>query len=176
MRVGMREVLRPRPYVSAGILLAGVVALWFSCQRAIYARGYPPIDPFWQAMPWLWVFPLLVSAIYDRDRKRRFWQLLCYSVAVGFVLGGALGPGLVPRRVSVWDMLWGAAFMSPFVLGASWILDRGAQKALSYLRQFELSDKCAKCNYCIRHLTEARCPECGEPFDPRLLTDGDTRE
>ena len=36
---------------------------------------------------------------------------------------------------------------------------------------------CASCGYLLRELTIARCPECGAPFDSRLLeTRGDVKE
>jgi hypothetical protein len=34
----------------------------------------------------------------------------------------------------------------------------------------ECQPTCAKCGYDLRGLTIARCPECGEPFHPALLT------
>ena len=163
------ETVRIRPYTSAAVLAAGAVAYWFACQRAIYARGYPPIDPFWQAMPWLCVFPIFVSAIYDNDRKRRIWELIAYSIVVGFVLGGVLAAKATPRFVSIHDMALGIVFYSPFVFALSWVLERLTQRALGLIRQFELSDRCAKCGYCIRHLDKPRCPECGEPFDEKWL-------
>lgn len=32
---------------------------------------------------------------------------------------------------------------------------------------------CAQCGYCLRGLREARCPECGSPFQPPLIADMD---
>lgn len=172
MRSCPREILRRRPGLSAIVLLGGGIAYWMACQPGIYARGYPPIDPFWQFMPWLWPIPALVSAIFENDRRIRNRQLLVYSLAVGFVMGGVLGGGAVPRRVSIMDMLAGALIAGPVTFCIAWILERIAQRALGLLREFELTDKCRKCNYCIRYLSDARCPECGEPFDARWTDPG----
>jgi predicted amidophosphoribosyltransferase len=36
---------------------------------------------------------------------------------------------------------------------------------------------CINCGYDLRAQTTPRCPECGEPFDPKLLSPGrDSRE
>jgi hypothetical protein len=120
-------------------------------------------------MPWLWVFPILLSAIFDADRKRRLWHLAGYSMAVGFVLGGVFGGGATPRFVSIRDMALGIVLYSPFVFALSWGLEHLAQRGLCLVLQFELSDRCSKCGYCIRHLDRPRCPECGEPFDEKWL-------
>lgn len=38
------------------------------------------------------------------------------------------------------------------------------------IRAFKHPGLCGRCGYPLHGLTEPRCPECGTPFDPKLLT------
>jgi hypothetical protein len=61
--------------------------------------------------------------------------------------------------VSFW--LWlGAAAMQGVILTVA-VVRRSRYKRFRLI--------CQRCGYCLKGLTEARCPECGMPFDPRLL-------
>ena len=102
-----------RPEWSIAILAAGGVAYLFACIPSINARGYPPLDPFWAAMRFLWVAPLALSALFDSWRfKARWWQLVAYSLATGWV-DAATETLMVPRSV---DPL-GTAVMTIFFYG-----------------------------------------------------------
>lgn len=52
------------------MVILGVWAVVYAivCMPAVQRRGYPPIDPFWMAMPWLWVGGIMLSAIFDQPR------------------------------------------------------------------------------------------------------------
>jgi hypothetical protein len=163
------DYLHRRPIRAAGILLVGALAYGVLSLPAVTERGYPRIDPVWQAVPWLWFIPIAISGVYDDGRRRRIGSLVTYGLFAGFILAGVMTPSLTPRRVSVLGMLIGTAFLGPVIVGLGLLVERGVQKFLRHVRVFVDDDRCARCGYCIRHLPLARCPECGTPFDERRL-------
>jgi hypothetical protein len=170
------ELLKRRPCLAAAILVASAVAYWLLCQPAIWTRGYPQLDPFWQVMPWLWVFPVVISGVFDDDRRRRRSMLLLFAVVTGFVDAGTV-TGLVPRGMSFTRMFFGTVFWAPVHCGVVLLLERLGQRLLRKIRRFNDDDRCSRCGYLIRYLTVARCPECGTAFDERWLTeDGEPLE
>jgi len=54
--------------------------------------------------------------------------------------------------------------------GPAWCLDKmtitPVAIAFRHFRTHEPIDTCTACGYCLRGLTESRCPECGTYFDP----------
>ncbi|UCC31498.1 MAG: hypothetical protein JSU86_04320 [Phycisphaerales bacterium] len=165
-----KETITRRPKLAASILLAGAIVYFLLCQPAIWTRGYPRLDPFWRAMPWLWFVPVFISAVYDDDRRRRLSYLVLFAVFVGFTMAGTFGGALTPRHMSLAKMLRGTVFWGPINVGVTLLLERGWHSVLRRVRGFTDEGKCRNCGYLIRHLTIARCPECGTPFDRRWLT------
>lgn len=164
-----REIITRRPRLSLIILGAGAVAFWLLCQPAIWTRGYPRIEPFWRAMPWLWLVPVFISAVFDDNKRRRNRTLILFGLFSGIVWSGAWGSLITPRNMSLSKMIIGGVFYGPVCIGVTLFLERIWQRFIGKFRQFSDDDRCRKCKYTIRHLTVARCPECGTPFDPRWL-------
>lgn len=87
------------------MLVVGIVLYAFFCAPAISTRGFPPIDPFWNAIPYLWISPVCLSAIFDSwSSKQRQYSLAAYAFATGFFDAGTFTLA-VPRHVSVDKML-----------------------------------------------------------------------
>ena len=65
-------------------------------------------------------------------------------------------------------------FIAVFPLGSGYILLRWRRRSIqrNLRRQLIASGVpiCIRCGYDLRGQEDARCPECGEPFNPSLLT------
>ncbi len=87
------------------VFCVGGCVYWIACMPAIQQRGYPPIDPFWEAIPFLWFIPLVISAAFDdRPIRKRAWPIIAYAFATGFVDSGTL-VNAVPHRANAVGML-----------------------------------------------------------------------
>ena len=95
--------------VSLGILMASVPFYVFLCLPAIRRRGFPEIDPFWLAMPWLWVVPIILSAPFGARTKLRKWSLIFYVLITAFIFAGTF-VAFVPHHVTTPDMVSGLIF------------------------------------------------------------------
>jgi hypothetical protein len=94
-------------------------------------------------------------------------------VVVGYVMTKYLGSSMhsmfaLPRGIvsSIVALMW-------FGLSC-WSLWLSRTLIRRRLREELIEDGfaiCRSCGYDLRGLTESRCPECGTPFDKRLLTD-----
>ena len=153
---------------AAAILAAGAAAYWFLCEPAIGRRGYPEIDPFWLAMPKLWILPIILSAWWDDRRYHRLVYLALYALITGFIGSGTIVT-LIPNRISYSGMLLRTIFWGPFHFVIAILLEYFTQRLLRRWRRFDDAPRCAKCGYYLIYLTKPRCPECGEKFDPGLL-------
>jgi hypothetical protein len=88
------------------ILLVGGVLYGALCMPSIEQRGYPPLDPFWEAMRFLWIFPLLLSAVFDRrPLQLRARPIAIYALVTAFFDSGTLVV-VVPNSVSLIGMLF----------------------------------------------------------------------
>ena len=119
------------------------------------------------------------------DRQRRAlsraagnWQTnLCMSaLGAGFLLNTFY---LLPLLCSHYNLPTGIVdpinilVSSPIVLLGIWLTRRHIRRRL---RQELINDGvaiCERCGYDLRGLTESRCPECGAPFDEKLLKKSD---
>lgn len=162
------DILRRKPGWAVAILVAGAAAYWFLCEPAIGRRGYPEIDPFWLAMPKLWILPIILSAWWDDRRTRRFVHLALYALITGFIGSGTIVT-LIPNRISYSGMLLRTIFWGPFHFVIALLLEHFSQRLLRCWRRFDDAPRCAKCGYHLIYLTKPRCPECGETFDLALL-------
>jgi hypothetical protein len=94
-----------REPVSIAILVIGGLIYALLCMPAIQQRGYPPIDPIWTAMTFLWIVPLLLSCWCDTSsfpaRRHHLW---IYALATAFINSGT-GVTVVPKRVNPPEML-----------------------------------------------------------------------
>ena len=163
------EVIRKRPRLAAAILIAGVGVYWLICQPAMWRRGYPEIAPFWLCMPWLWIAVVPISAVWDDDRKRRLWAVIIYAIVTGFIEAGPNGGQARPRHVRLEQMAILTIVFGPYHLVVAVVIEWLSQRSLKLLRRFSRHPICEKCAYNITHLTVARCPECGTPFDEQWL-------
>ncbi len=164
------EILRRRPVLAVAVLAIGWVSYWILCSPSIGRRGYPEIDPFWLAMPKLWIVPILISAIWEDHRRRRLVSLLGFSMLTGFVHAGTIIT-VVPNYVTYPEMLLRTIFWGPVHFVVCLVIEAASQRLLHRFRCFEDSTSCLICGYSLLKLTVARCPECGEPFDGRILTE-----
>src|SRR5262245_21576657 len=72
---------------------------------AITTRGYPPIDPFWYGVTFLWIVPPAFSALFDSwSFTTRRWHLLAYALATAFFNSGT-SVDVVPRSMHPIPML-----------------------------------------------------------------------
>jgi uncharacterized paraquat-inducible protein A len=117
------------------------------------------------------------KAVAEMDRRMRAknrW-VFGYAFFVGMVVGNVAASVLrdtVLRGTPV------PGFLVHVVLGllvgvlvgwVQWLFRRSAQQELRlYLREQGIP-VCLHCGYNLRGQVEARCPECGRPFDPALL-------
>lgn len=133
-----KDVIERRPGVSLFILGIGIVLYAFFCQPAIRRRGFPEIDPFWLAMPLLWVAPIILSALFDGKTKLRRWSVVIYAFLSSFFLSGTGVLGMiVPHHVTFYDMLLGMIFFGPVNLLIGFGVEWAAQAIFSRIRSFE---------------------------------------
>jgi len=107
----------------------------FLCGPAIGRRGYPPIDPAWMAVTFLWVVPILLSAAIDtRPFRQRFRGLALYCIATAFFDAATFG-GTVPRYVTFLGTLFDTVTLfGPLHLVVGAILDGFIQLIRSIAR------------------------------------------
>jgi hypothetical protein len=78
-----------RESLSIAILLVGGFGYLLVCGPAIGQRGFPPIDPIWTSMTFLWPIPLLLSCWFDSwsfgSRRTALWS---YALGTAFVDSG----------------------------------------------------------------------------------------
>jgi hypothetical protein len=80
------------------------------CMPAINARGYPPIDPGWFAVTFLWVAAIPLSLVFDnRSFGKRFKELAIYCLVTAFFNSGTATDS-VPRNVTIPLMVLGTVF------------------------------------------------------------------
>jgi hypothetical protein len=105
-----KAIVPRREAASISVLIAGGIAYALLCLPAIGQRGYPPLHPFWWAMTFMWVFPLLGSCWFDswsfQQRRRHLWY---YALATAFVNSGT-PVVMVPKSVNVLGMLLATIF------------------------------------------------------------------
>lgn len=53
--------------------------------------------------------------------------------------------------------------------GACLVLCRGLDLCVGRGRRSRGEPRCRRCGYCLIGIVEPRCPECGNPFDPRNI-------
>lgn len=91
---------------SAMILTIGAVFYAILCIPAIDQRGYPPIDPAWTAVTFLWIVPVLLAALVDPQlvKRLRGVDLVLYC----FITGGFDAASVVlvvPKHIDLLETL-----------------------------------------------------------------------
>jgi len=167
-----RDLIARRPWLSTLILIVGAVICAILSMRAITRRGYPRIDPLYMSMAWLWVFPLLLSAIWDKLSLRRAGILLLYALFVAFIYAGVHGAVSIPRHMTLAETVFLAPFFLPVGVGLVAAVELAGQFVLHFARRLRPPIKpgiCSDCGYPITQLGHPECPECGRPFDEKSL-------
>lgn len=167
----MPDRIREHRWIAPAILAVGAFAYGILCLPLIGQRGYPPLDPVWDGVGWLWIGPVPLSALFahpGRPPRRR--HLLAYSLVTGLI-ASATTVGMIPKRLDPFEMLIQTPFFAGFIFLGAWLTDEAFRPIARRIRVFIPEENCQKCGYFLRHLTEARCPECGVKFDVRLLNE-----
>ena len=107
----------------------------------------------------------------QRQMRRRAWMM---SLVLGAVAGGFAF--LASHWIRMLGLpLWIGSIITIIVIafGSAYIsITYWRRPYTRFLRQY-LQERgvavCLDCGYDLRGQTEPRCPECGQPFDPRLL-------
>ena len=131
-------IIEPRrPNFATGILVLGAIGYALLCSPAIGRRGYPPIDPFWLGVTYMWFLPVCVSALFDSVKfPSRRHQLMIYALATAFFYAGTMG-GAVPRNMNLLGMLLGTIIYGPFHLIVLFILEYVLQWLYSFGRTLD---------------------------------------
>ena len=131
------DILKRRPIFARIILYAGWLFYGLVNIPMITTRGYPPLDPLLRALPWLWISPVLLSAVFDNDWKRRKNDVMSYSLLTTFVLSCILGATLVPRDLTLISVFIAYVFYFPFICLFNLATEYVFQKLLGRFRSFE---------------------------------------
>jgi hypothetical protein len=90
---------------STNVLVIGGFLYIVLCGPAITQRGFPPLDPAWTAMTYLWIFPILLSTAVPRPPFRRYLQeLLAYCLVTALFNAAAVVID-VPKVIDLSTML-----------------------------------------------------------------------
>lgn len=131
-----------RPVIATGILVVGSISHALLCGPAISCRGYPPIDPIWYGVTFLWPIPIVISAYFDSIQfGARRNQLIIYALVTAFFSAGTV-VSMVPRQMGLGEMLLGTIFFGPLHLLATFGLEYVTQ--LLYLNGRRLVDRDAE--------------------------------
>jgi len=130
-----KDVIQRSPRLAVLGLVLGVASYALLCLPAMLRRGFPEIDPFWLAMPYLWVAPILVSGLIDGGTKERLHDVCLFSLFCSFVLSGTWVV-MVPHQVSVVGMLLGMIWLGPLNLLIGFVVEKRAQAMFGVIRTF----------------------------------------
>lgn len=116
-------------------LMLGGIAYALLCLPAIGQRGYPPIDPFWIAIPFLWPLPLILSSlIYSQSDRSRLRSVAIYAFVTAFFDSGTF-VGVVPHHVNpVGMLLFTVVGVGPFHLLVAYIIEFFTQLVGAFMR------------------------------------------
>jgi len=98
--VVQKALARVLPYA---VLVLGWVSYVLLCLPLLRSRGYDP-GPFWDAMVWLWVVPLMLYFVVRPGGSKCRWTIVFYCTACAWV--GAAIPMALPSRFDFQQSLW----------------------------------------------------------------------
>ena len=78
---------------------------------------------------------------------------------------GMLGPNFDP--FDYWVHFMTAVFTLPLSCAVSYLPARQVYKSLRWKVVLDDETHCLTCDYNLTGLPEPRCPECGQPFEPK---------
>jgi peptidoglycan/LPS O-acetylase OafA/YrhL len=93
-------------------LTLGVIAYALLCRPASMQRGYPPIDPIWTAVTFLWAFPVPLFVLSWPPGRFSRVALLMYAVVSGYI-DACTVVEMVPHRFSFIGALGNAIPLIP---------------------------------------------------------------
>ena len=132
-----RDVIQQRPAVSRAILITGATLYALVCIPSIRQRGYPEIDPFWDALPWLWLAPIALAEVFSSGIRQRWRMLALYAVVTAFIDAGAT-VDFVPHHPDIISMsLMTIVLYGPIHLVGTGLLAALCQFVLSGLRELK---------------------------------------
>jgi len=80
-----KDKLLRSPNLSRAILGIGAALYFLACIPLYGQRGYPAKNPFWEAMLWLAIPSVVISAISDSFNARRMLDLGPYVLVCAFI-------------------------------------------------------------------------------------------
>jgi hypothetical protein len=130
-----KVIVPRREAASVATLLIGGITYFFLCGPAIGQRGYPPLDPVWIAVTFLWVVPVLISCWFDSwSQPRRRLHLLVYALATACV-DSATPVTIVPKHINAFEIVLGTAlFFGPYHIVATLFIEAIVQGTLGMWR------------------------------------------
>jgi len=121
-------------WLSGAILTASVPIYIFLCSPAIRRRGFPEIDPFWLAMPWLWIVPIVLSGLFDNASSSRKRSVITYTLVSSFFFSATAGLS-IPRGISFSEiLLLTLCFIGPINLAIVFVIEKASQRLFQLLR------------------------------------------
>ncbi len=101
LRLVLRKAMaRMLPYA---VLVLGWASYVLLCIPLMRSRGYDP-GPFWDAMVWLWVVPLMLYFVVRPGGSNHRWTIIFYCAACAWA--GAAIPMVRPSRFDFQQSLW----------------------------------------------------------------------
>src|SRR5262245_43344807 len=171
-----KVVVPRRESVSVAILLIGGIVYFLLCGPAINQRGYPPLDPFWTAVTFLWVVPVLISCWFDSWAcPRRRIHLLFYAIGTSFV-DAATPVMIVPKFVNPVEVVLATTlFYGPYHLVVTFLMEAIVQGILGRWRC--ISDEAAMAKWrprfsllAVMYFCTILCIAIGLPIGFRTFT------
>jgi len=133
----MRTDTDNQRWLSDVILTASIPIYVCLCWPAIVRRGFPEIDPFWLAMPWLWIVPIILSGLFDYDSSSRKRSIIVYTFVSSFFFCGTLVFS-IPRSSSFVGMILPTLFLlGPLNLVIAFIIEKVSQYVFRLTRLHE---------------------------------------
>jgi hypothetical protein len=130
-----KAIVPRREAASVASLLIGGITYSLLCGTAIGQRGYPPLDPFWTAVTFLWVVPVLISCWFDSwSNPRRKIHLLVYALATAFV-DSATPVNIVPKFINPAELILATALLyGPYHVVVTFLIEAIVQGILGRWR------------------------------------------
>ncbi len=133
----MSRIEPRRSELATGILVAGAIIYAILCGPAIGCRGYPPLDPFWYGVTFLWPIPVCISGFFDSIKLgTRLTQLIVFSLVTSFIFAGTMVT-MVPRNIRPEEMLFGVVLFGPVHVVLTFLVELTVQWLYSFGRRLD---------------------------------------
>lgn len=126
------------------IYTIGAFAYFLLCLPAIGQRGFPPIDPIWTGVTFLWMTPILIAAVFDHDPfPKRIKPLVIYCLATAFFDVASLVT-VVPKRLNAIELAVGMIFFGPIHLVVGFAMSGLVFVLIGLTRKFTIGISASK--------------------------------